>query len=279
MIFFERSPFATAIVTSAKLRTCAVRLPAIWLTDSVNSFQTPDTPFTCACPPSLPSVPTSRATRITSTEKAPSWPTMPFTSLAVRRYSPRNGRPPSSKGIVWVRSPFATAPITRPISTVGWESSSTSALMASIRSAQFPTESPMCSRSRMRPSSPTCRRSRRRLLLNRSRRAAIALIRSLTFPSTPVRVAGRRTEKSPSLIPSSAPTNCSRNASAAGEAAEAAEARWPLRRVDLEGGGTLECMGTKVAGKARKNQKPQRPSRPAIRKRQAQPGSPRAGPR
>ena len=45
VIFLDRSPLATAIVTSAMLRTCAVRLPAIWLTDSVSSFQTPDTPL------------------------------------------------------------------------------------------------------------------------------------------------------------------------------------------------------------------------------------------
>ena len=33
---------------------------------SVRSFQVPDTPVTCAWPPSLPSDPTSRATRLTS---------------------------------------------------------------------------------------------------------------------------------------------------------------------------------------------------------------------
>ena len=33
---------------------------------SVRSFQVPPTPGTCAWPPSLPSVPTSRATRVTS---------------------------------------------------------------------------------------------------------------------------------------------------------------------------------------------------------------------
>ena len=33
---------------------------------SVKSFQVPPTPATFACPPSLPSVPTSRATRVTS---------------------------------------------------------------------------------------------------------------------------------------------------------------------------------------------------------------------
>ena len=36
---------------------------------SVRSFQVPATPFTSAWPPSLPSVPTSRATRVTSAAK------------------------------------------------------------------------------------------------------------------------------------------------------------------------------------------------------------------
>ena len=35
-------------------------------TESVRSFHVPATPFTSAWPPSLPSVPTSRATRVTS---------------------------------------------------------------------------------------------------------------------------------------------------------------------------------------------------------------------
>ena len=48
MIFFERSPLATAMVTSAMLRTWAVRLLAIELTLSVRSFQTPVTSRTCA---------------------------------------------------------------------------------------------------------------------------------------------------------------------------------------------------------------------------------------
>ena len=66
VIFCERSPLATAVVTSAMLRTWLVRLPARVLTLSVRSFQTPETPSTCAWPPSFPSVPTSRATRVTS---------------------------------------------------------------------------------------------------------------------------------------------------------------------------------------------------------------------
>ena len=70
VIFFERSPLATAIVTSAMLRTWPVRLEAMELTLSVKSFQVPATPPTSAWPPSLPSVPTSRATRVTSEAKA-----------------------------------------------------------------------------------------------------------------------------------------------------------------------------------------------------------------
>ena len=61
-----RSPLATAVTTLAMPRTWPVRLFAIMLTLSVRSFQVPATPRTCAWPPSLPSVPTSRATRVTS---------------------------------------------------------------------------------------------------------------------------------------------------------------------------------------------------------------------
>src|SRR5436305_1899814 len=64
VILRERSPFATAVVTSAMLRTWPVRLPAMEFTLSVKSFQVPATPRTSAWPPSIPSVPTSRATRV-----------------------------------------------------------------------------------------------------------------------------------------------------------------------------------------------------------------------
>src|SRR5439155_65080 len=58
-----------AEVTTAMLRTWLVRLFAMELTLSVRSFQVPETPFTSACPASFPSVPTSRATRVTSDAK------------------------------------------------------------------------------------------------------------------------------------------------------------------------------------------------------------------
>src|SRR6478752_602706 len=119
VIFFDKSPFATAMVTSAMLRTCAVKLPAIMFTLSVKSFQVPATPGTTAWPPSLPSVPTSRATRVTSPAKASSCLTMALTIFAVLRNSPRRGCPSASSATVSVRLPLATAPMTRAISAVG----------------------------------------------------------------------------------------------------------------------------------------------------------------
>src|SRR4051794_16496374 len=68
VILRDRSPLATAVVTSAMLRTCAVRLDGNEVVFWVRSFQVPATPGACAWPPSLPSVPTSRATRVTSDE-------------------------------------------------------------------------------------------------------------------------------------------------------------------------------------------------------------------
>ncbi|MDC4225832.1 MAG: hypothetical protein MPW15_16680 [Candidatus Manganitrophus sp.] len=76
VIFCDRSPFATAVATCAMLRTWAVRLLAMKFTLSVRSFQVPATPFTSAWPPSLPSVPTSCATRVTSEANELSWSTI-----------------------------------------------------------------------------------------------------------------------------------------------------------------------------------------------------------
>ena len=94
VIFLDKSPAATALVTSAMLRTWDVKLPAIEFTESVKSFHVPDTPSTRAWPPSEPSVPTSRATRVTSEAKDRSWSTIvlivffrvrnsPFTSTSI----------------------------------------------------------------------------------------------------------------------------------------------------------------------------------------------------
>ncbi len=108
VIFFERSPLATAVVTRAMLRTWSVRFEAMRLTLWVRSFQVPDTPSTRAWPPSLPSVPTSRATRLTSDENEESWSTIEFTTLPMRWNSPLTGRPSMVRAIFWLRSPSAT---------------------------------------------------------------------------------------------------------------------------------------------------------------------------
>jgi hypothetical protein len=74
------------------------------LTLSVRSFQVPATPGTFAWPPSRPSVPTSRATRVTSAANAFSWSTIVFRVSLSSRISPR-----TSTVILRDRSPRATA--------------------------------------------------------------------------------------------------------------------------------------------------------------------------
>ena len=74
---------------------------------SVKSFQVPATPGTCAWPPSLPSVPTSRATRVTSEAKELSWSTIVLMVFLSSRISPF-----TSTVILRDRSPRATAVVT-----------------------------------------------------------------------------------------------------------------------------------------------------------------------
>src|SRR6266540_3305648 len=107
VILRARSPRATAVVTSAMLRTCAVRLAPMMLTESVRSFQVPATPGTTACTPSRPSVPTSRATRVTSEENERSCSTIALMASFSCKISPR-----TSTVILRERSPFATAMVT-----------------------------------------------------------------------------------------------------------------------------------------------------------------------
>ena len=107
VIFFDKSPPAMAVATSAILRTCAVKLPAMKFTLSVKSFQVPATPGTPAWPPSLPSVPTSRATRVTSEANELSWSTIVLIVSFNSRISPR-----TSTVILRDRSPRATAVVT-----------------------------------------------------------------------------------------------------------------------------------------------------------------------
>ena len=107
VIFWLRSPWATAVVTWRSLRTWVVRFDAIRLTFSVRPCQVPDTPSTSAWPPSLPSVPTSRATRVTSAANERSWSTIVLIVSLSSRISPR-----ASTVIFFDRSPCATAVVT-----------------------------------------------------------------------------------------------------------------------------------------------------------------------
>ncbi len=198
VIFLDRSPFATAIVTSAMLRTCAVRLPAIWLTDSVSSFHTPDTPLTCAWPPSLPSVPTSRATRVTSEVKTESCSIIVLTSFAERRNSPLSARPSTSSSMDWPRSPLATAPMVRATSVVGRTRSSSSVFSESTLAAQPPIAPGTDMRCLSRPSLPTVTLSRVTSRVMRSSCASAWLNASAIRPSIPAQSVGNRTAKSPS---------------------------------------------------------------------------------
>ena len=139
MIVRDRSPRAIAVAASEMDRTWLVRLDAIVFTESVSARHVPATPRTSAWPPSRPSVPTSRATRVTSSANEDSWSTIVFTVRPMRRYSPRSGLPSISSAMCWERSPSATASITRAISAVGAARSSISALTARAPSPHEPS--------------------------------------------------------------------------------------------------------------------------------------------
>ena len=185
VILRDRSPFATAIVTSEMLRTCAVRFDAIWLTESVSSFQTPETPFTFAWPPSLPSVPTSRATRVTSEENSVICSSMRLTSVAERRNSPCSGRPSASSGTERVRSPFATPAIASVIVSTGRIRSSIRPLTERSMSAHAPCRLADGRRWRVRPLRPTCSPARLRPSASRRFWSTISLKLSASLPAMP----------------------------------------------------------------------------------------------
>ena len=139
VILRDRSPWAIAVAAEEMERTWSVRLLAIVFTESVRSRQVPDTPRTSAWPPRRPSVPTSRATRVTSSVNDDSWSTIVLTVRPMRRNSPRRGRPSISRVMCWDRSPCATASITRAVSAADCPRSSISALTAWMPSAHAPS--------------------------------------------------------------------------------------------------------------------------------------------
>ena len=155
VIFFERSPRATAVVTSAMFRTWPVRFAAIEFTLSVRSFQTPAIPFTWAWPPSLPSVPTSRATRETSEANALSWSTMVLNVFFRARISPF-----TSTVIFLERSPFATAVVTSAMFRTWPVRFAAMEFTLSVRSFHTPPTPFTCAWPPSLPSVPTSRATR-----------------------------------------------------------------------------------------------------------------------
>ena len=155
VIFFDRSPPAIAVATSAMLRTWAVRFEAMKLTLSVRSFQVPATPGTCAWPPSLPSVPTSRATRVTSEANALSWSTMVLMVFFSSRISPF-----TSTVILRDRSPRATAVVTSAMLRTWAVRLPAIELTLSVKSFQVPATPGTLAWPPSRPSVPTSRATR-----------------------------------------------------------------------------------------------------------------------
>ncbi len=83
-------------------------------------------------------MPTSRATRVTSSANDESWATIALTIVPMRANSPLTGWPSMVSAIFWSRSPWATASMTRATSVVGRTRSSMSALMDSMLPPQPP---------------------------------------------------------------------------------------------------------------------------------------------
>ena len=155
VIFLERSPLAIAVATSAMLRTCPVKLLAIRFTLSVRSFHVPATPGTCACPPNFPSVPTSRATRVTSPANALSWSTIVLMVFLSSRISPL-----TSTVILRDKSPRATAVVTSAMLRTCAVRFPAIALTESVRSFQVPATPGTTACPPSFPSVPTSRATR-----------------------------------------------------------------------------------------------------------------------
>src|SRR5580698_2539402 len=203
-IFLDRSPWATAVVTWAMFRTWLVRLFAIELTLSVRSFQVPETPLTSAWPPSRPSVPTSRATLVTSSAKEESWSTMVLRVDFSSRISPR-----ASTSIFWLRSPLATAVATWAMLRTWPVRLPAIALTESVRSFHVPDTPGTYAWPPSLPSVPTSRDTRVTSEVNRSSWSDIPLKTVAISSMSGSPVLASRVLKSPPRTAVSPASNCS----------------------------------------------------------------------
>ncbi len=95
------------------------------------------------------------------------------------------------------RSPWATAPMTRAVSLVGWTRSPIRALTEISAASHEPLTDPSEARWSILPSLPTTRLIRSSSLAMRSLSSITSLNVSATLPATPVQSSGSRAEKSP----------------------------------------------------------------------------------
>jgi hypothetical protein len=179
-IFCDRSPSATAIVTCEIERTWSVRLPAIRFTFSVSPRHVPETPRTSAWPPSLPSVPTSRATRVTSSAKLDSWSTIVLMVFLSSRTSPL-----TSTVIFCVRSPMATAVVTWAMLRTWLVRLPASMFTDSVRSFHVPATFGTSAWPPSLPSVPTSRATRVTSSANTASVPVIRLIVSASSATSP----------------------------------------------------------------------------------------------
>ncbi len=155
VIFCDRSPLATAVDTWAMLRTWLVRFDAMEFTESVRSFQVPATLGTSAWPPSLPSVPTSRATRVTCSANS--------RKVSVRLFivSDSSATSPRADTVIRCdRSPRAIAVATWEIDRTWWVRFDAMVFTESVRSFQVPATPRTSAWPPSSPSVPTSRATR-----------------------------------------------------------------------------------------------------------------------
>ena len=206
VIFWLRSPLATAVVTWAMLRTWPVRLPAIEFTESVRSRQVPPTPGTRACPPSRPSVPTSRATRVTSSANADSSSTIVLSVFFSSSISPL-----TSTVIFWLRSPLATAVATWATSRTWPVRLPAIEFTESVRSFQVPASPGTSAWPPSRPSVPTSLATRVTSEVTSASCSFMPLNTAAISSMSGSSAAGRRVLKSPlRTAVSPASSRCSR---------------------------------------------------------------------
>ena len=162
-------------------------------TESVRSRQVPLTPLTSAWPPRRPSVPTSRATRVTSSANAESWSTIVLMVFLSSRISPRAGT-----SIFCERSPLATAVATWAMSRTWVVRLPAIALTESVRSAQVPETPGTSACPPSVPSVPTSRATRVTSEVNTDSWSTMPLKTVAMSPRRPPPSSGSRVPKSPS---------------------------------------------------------------------------------